>query len=180
MGAENLIRRRIAWIYAMTAAGILLWLGAIVGAPWLWSRGLRGAGFLYACFAPVCHQIPERSFFISGFPMAVCARCFGIYAGFAGGLILYPFRRGFSRLRLPPLKALILVSAPIVLDTAANFLKIWDTRDVLRFLSGILWGTILPFYFITGLGELFALRSIQKAARSESDSDSSETREIPQ
>ena len=34
-------------------------------------------------FAAVCHQIPDRSFAWAGAPLAVCARCLGLYAGAA-------------------------------------------------------------------------------------------------
>lgn len=156
MDAENLNRRRVVWIYVLTASGIMAWLAAIFAAPWLRSRGSGGAGFFYACFAPVCHQISERSFFFWGWPLAVCARCFGIYAGFAGGVLLYPFRRGFVSPVLPAVKTLFLVSAPIAVDTAGNFLGFWDTPGELRFLTGLVWGSILPFYFLTGLIELSA------------------------
>jgi uncharacterized membrane protein len=38
-------------------------------------------------FAPVCHQDAARSFWYLGVPLAVCARCFGIYCGAAIGLL---------------------------------------------------------------------------------------------
>lgn len=156
MGPESLNRGRVILVYALTAAGTLLWLAAVFAAPWLRSRGAGGAGFFYACFAPICHQLPARTFLLWGYPMAVCARCFGVYSGFAGGVLLYPFLRGFSAARLPALKMLILASAPIVVDTSANVLKLWNTAGIPRFLFGFAWGLILPFYFLTGLLELFA------------------------
>jgi uncharacterized membrane protein len=183
MDSKNLNRRRYVLIYALTAAGILFWIAALLGAPWLRSRSFGGSGFIYACFAPVCHQIPARSFFLWGYPLAVCARCFGVYTGFAGGVLLYPFLRGWKAPRLPRLKTLVLFSAPIVFDTAGNFLRIWDTGGILRFLTGIFWGLILPFYFLTGLAELFAFPrtpSSQNSTRSDSPPDSPVSREIPQ
>ena len=36
----------------------------------------------------ICHQIAERSFFLDGAQMPVCARCLGIYAGAAVALLL--------------------------------------------------------------------------------------------
>jgi len=149
-----LSRRRIIGLYAATLAGECLWLGAIVAAPYLRSRSSGWAPFLYACFAPLCHQRPERSFLAFGYPWAVCARCSGIYLGILLGLLAYPFRRGFALLRLPKLATLALVSAPIALDAAANILGLWNTGPALRLATGLLWGSILPFYFLTGVGEL--------------------------
>jgi len=152
---------RLVLIYALTMTGALIWLTAIVAAPWLSSRTSVLAPFVYACFAPVCHQIPERSFTLFGFPLAVCARCLGIYAGFWAGMLLYPIRRGFSGVRLPKTSLFLMISAPIVLDAAANVFGFWDSSNLVRFFLGSLWGPILPFYFLTGLGEL-ALRTDKK------------------
>ena len=51
----------------------------------------------------LCHQRPERSFFLWGSQMPVCARCLGIYAGAALAAIALPFvaRLKPSRLRSP-------------------------------------------------------------------------------
>jgi uncharacterized membrane protein len=155
MDAEDLNFRRFRAIFYLTASGSVFWLAAIVAAPYLRSRGLGSAGFFYACFASTCHQIPSRSFALWGFPMAVCARCFGIYTGFAAGVLLYPFRRGFSAPALPSLKMFAFVSMPIVIDTAGNFLKLWDTGSLFRFLTGFIWGMILPLYWFAGLAGLF-------------------------
>jgi len=157
-------RTRIFRVYLLTGAGVLIWIAAIIGAPYLRNRGIRGADFIYACFAPICHQIPSRSFFFQGFPLAVCARCFGIYAGFAAGYVFYPFRRGFSAVQIPRLKSFLLVSAPIILDTGGNFLRLWDTGLLFRFLTGVFWGFILPFYFITGVSEILISSRFQRTA----------------
>jgi uncharacterized membrane protein len=147
-------KTKIGLAYVLTLAGILIWLGAVFLAPYLQSRGIAFFRFIYGCFSTVCHQKPTRSFFIFGHPVAVCARCLGIYLGFLGGLVVYPLNRGFSRLRLPDKRFFFAVSAPIVLDTAANVLGFWNTSNAIRFALGFSWGLILPFYFLTGIGEL--------------------------
>jgi len=149
-----MMRNRILPVYLVTLIGTLAWLGAIVLAPYLRSRGIPPARFIYFCFSPVCHQIPGRSFSVFGYPMAVCARCLGIYFGFLAGMGLYPLLRGFSKIQLPKMKIFLAVSLPIVADTAGNLLGLWATANLLRLATGILWGTILPFYFVTGLAEL--------------------------
>ena len=147
-------RRKIRLIHGLMSAGIILWTGAILLAPYLRSRGSGFAPWLYACFAPFCHQIPGRSFRLFGQPLAVCARCFGIYAGFLAGTAAYPRIRGFSRPRLPDTRLFLALSAPMAIDAAANILRIWTLGNFPRFLTGFAWGTILPFYLMAGLGDL--------------------------
>jgi uncharacterized membrane protein len=154
----DLSRRRIIGHYAATLAGLILWLAAIVAAPYLRRQGSSWSPFLYSCFAPLCHQRPERSFRAFGYPLAVCARCTGIYVGALIGLAAYPFRRGFDALKLPRLSALAAVSAPLALDAAGHVLGLWDSPAVIRMATGLLWGSILPFYFMTGVGELLTAR----------------------
>ena len=141
-----------------TTVASLIWLGGIWLAPYLRSRSSPWAGPAYFIYRPVCHQIVRRSFSFNGQPLAVCARCTGIYVGFLLGLALYPFLRGWRRLSLPSGRVFFLFSAPIVLDTAANFLRLWDTANAIRLATGLIWGTILPFYFIVGIADLIASR----------------------
>ncbi len=141
--------------YAATAIGILLWMGGIFLAPYLRARSSPWQSLAYAVFKPVCHQIPSRSFFRFGAPLAVCARCLGIYSGFLLGVFLYPLVRGFRHLALPKARVFLLVSLPIVLDTLGNFLQLWNTSNSIRMMIGIIWGIPLPFYVITGIADLF-------------------------
>ena len=160
------IRKAVLTIYLATAAAFLVWLGGILLAPYLESRSLPWAGLAYFVYKPVCHQIADRSFSCFGRPLAVCARCTGIYLGFLIGLGLYPLLRGWGRPALPAGRVFFLVSAPILLDTAANFLRLWDTPNAGRLVTGILWGTILPFYVMSGLADLVLSRKKRlKSAR---------------
>lgn len=139
--------------YGLTLTGIVLWLAAVVAAPLLRRGGPRWSALFYAVFAPVCHQRPERSFFLNGFPLAVCGRCFGIYAGILLGTLVFPLLRRKAPGGFPAIRTLVLFSLPIGLDTLANFLGLWSTGNGFRFASGILWGVILPFFFIPAVAE---------------------------
>jgi uncharacterized membrane protein len=142
-------------IYGLTLAGTLAWLGAIMLAPYLRSRGARLNSLIYAVFAPTCHQIPSRSFYLWGFPLAVCGRCTGIYAGFLAGALALPFVRGLGNTELPRVWSLALATGPMAIDALGNFLGFWATGNPLRFSTGFLWGLILPFYLLAGLNSLF-------------------------
>ncbi len=153
-------------VWFATLAGAIVWLTAIFLAPWLAGRGAAGpARFVYAVFAPLCHQIPGRCFVLSGHPLAVCGRCLGIYAGFAAGLVLYPFMRGFARVALPPVRLFLLLTLPMVLDGAAGILGVWKSPIGLRFATGFAWGTILPFYFVAGVVDFFRTRRERRESR---------------
>ncbi len=160
------LSRTVLPVYLLTAAGSVVWLAAIFLAPWLAGRSSgRAAAFVYAVFSPICHQIPERCFLFHGHPLAVCGRCLGIYAGFAAGLALYPLARGFSTLRLPSARVFLWLSLPMALDAAGGILGFWASPIELRFATGVLWGALLPFYFVTGLADLVVSRRRRLAGR---------------
>lgn len=148
-------KSKILIVYLFSLGGIIIWIGAIFLAPYLKSEFMTLNSFVYALFSPICHQILSRSFFLFGYPLAVCARCLGIYFGFFAGTALYPFLNGFSSLSLPKSRIFFILFLPIGIDTLGNFFNIWITSNRLRFGSGFIWGIILPFYFIFGMADLY-------------------------
>lgn len=158
--------RTVRRIWLLTVCGAALWLAGIFLAPWLAARGAGGASrIVYALYAPVCHQIPGRSFRLHGHPLAVCGRCLGIYAGFAAGLLVYPLVRGFSRTDLPRARLFVLLTMPLAIDGLAGLLGIWRSPIGLRFATGLVWGVLLPCYLVAGLADLAGARRERAAAR---------------
>jgi len=89
---------------ALTAAAIL-WFAAILIAPFAISSRNRatatGAACAYVVGSFVCHQRPERSFFLAGRQMPVCARCAGLYAAAAVASAFSAFAFGFGATSAP-------------------------------------------------------------------------------
>jgi uncharacterized membrane protein len=152
----------MAWLYGLTIASASVWLAGIAAAPLLLARGSKISILLYGLFSPLCHQKPERCFFLAGFPLAVCARCTGVYAGAWLGLAVRPFVRALSDLRPPRIAAFLALSFPLALDGAGNILGAWNSPPLVRFVSGLLGGLLLPFFFLAGIGALFAPRAKKK------------------
>jgi len=153
-------------VYLLTAAGTVIWLALIFLAPWLAGRAADGASrVIYAVFSPVCHQIPERCFQLQGHPLAVCGRCLGIYVGFAAGLLLYPLIRGFATANLPSGRLFLLLTLPMALDAVAGILGLWASPIGVRFATGAVWGTILPFFFVAGASDFVRMRKERADAR---------------
>ena len=72
---------------AVLAAAILFCAG-IVAAPLLEAQEHVAGPWLRLAYAPACHQMAGRSVTLAGRPLAVCARCSGLYAGGLLGLFL--------------------------------------------------------------------------------------------
>ena len=143
------------FVYLFTLFGSFVLLGLIFLAPVLKSQSNPLGEMIYILFSPLCHQIPERSFMIYDYPLAVCARCLGIYLGFFIGTLLYPLIKGIRNLEVPQRSYLIFFTLPIIIDAGANFLGLWNTPNWIRLIIGTLWGSILPFFFIAGINDLF-------------------------
>ncbi len=144
------------WTILLT--GSLLLLALIVGAPFARAsqHGLI-SGTLYQAFSYVCHQQPERSFFVARQPLAVCARCTGLYAGFALTTLLYPLFTSFTSMRgtdPPERKWLFIAVAPLAIDFGLGFLGIWENTHWSRFVTGALFGSVVVFYVMPALAEL--------------------------
>ncbi len=147
--------RRTAYF---TLAGAAIWLALIFLAPLLRFVDSRWHVLIYTIFSPTCHQIESRCFLVFGFPLAVCARCLGIYMGFLFGVLLFLKESPFPPL-LPRTKTFVLVTCPLVLDSLGNLLGIWQSPHLLRLGVGALWGSLLPYYFVLGLTDAFSKRS---------------------
>jgi uncharacterized membrane protein len=112
----------------------LTFVAAVVAAPYFLTHGLLAVGLaLERGFAVVCHQRPERSFWISGAEMAVCSRCLGIYLGAAVGLLFRASRRIALRL-------LIAAAALNLLDALTELAGWHGNWLVIRFVFGLLLG----------------------------------------
>lgn len=116
---------------------------------------------IYGAFGMLCHQLPERSYFIEGHKLAVCSRCTGIYGGFALTLLLFPLIGSLRNTITPPRSWLLLAALPLLIDVAVNFFGFWHNTHTSRLLTGLLLGSTAVFYVMPGIVDL-SLRSSSK------------------
>jgi uncharacterized membrane protein len=155
---SGIVSLRAAWtIYFALLAFAALWLTMIVAAPYLLtnSRALP-ALWLYQCFSSICHQIPERSFHVSGVPLAVCSRCTGLYFGAFFGMLLYPLLRRINNHEWPHRRFLVLALLPTVIDLGGNALGLFTNTFASRTITALLAGMVAAFYIFPGLIATFA------------------------
>jgi uncharacterized membrane protein len=141
--------------YLITATLVVGFVSLIVIAPLALAHGHNDAAFvLYQMFGRVCHQIPERAFYLEGHPLAVCARCTGIYFGFAASVLVFPLVRSLRRGDTPARKWLLLAAVPALLDFALGYSGIRENTHWSRLVTGALLGAVAAFYVVPGLMDL--------------------------
>ena len=152
---QILSHRRPLLMWLIAALGCLAIMLLIIGAPVAMDTGHPFWGItIYHAFSYVCHQIPERSFFIGGHPFAVCSRCTGIYVGFAAATVVYPLVRSLRHTEAPARKWLFLAATPLAIDFMLGYLGIWENTHQSRFATGALLGVVAVFYVLPGLMDL--------------------------
>jgi uncharacterized membrane protein len=112
----------------------LLLAGAALAVPYFLTHGFLTIGLaLQRGFTLICHQRPERSFWLFGGSVAVCARCLGVYLGAALGLL-------FRMSRRIALCLLIAIAALNLLDAASELAGLHGNWLGVRFVLGLALG----------------------------------------
>lgn len=95
--------------------GGLPWLSPLAyaaGWPWLGQA-------LFLVYTPLCHQLPERSFFLFGHQVAFCHREVALYSTLLACGLLFAFVR--KRLPPAPLWLGVVLLLPILFDGLSHF-----------------------------------------------------------
>lgn len=144
-------RRLIVTLAVLTAA--LIAIALFVESPPLSALGkadLVGFG--------ICHRIPERSFFLDGRQMPLCARCTGTFLGAMLGVAAFIVRRRGRASSLPPAGVLLVLLAFMGLWAAdglnsylgffSESLQVYEPRNWLRLATGTLNGLALSAFVL--------------------------------
>ena len=150
--SHDRVSRGEVLVWGGAVVSVLVWMSMIIGAPLALAHGYGGfARVIYKAFSPLCHQISDRSFHIDGHAFAVCARCTGIYAGAAAGVVFYPMVRSLRNTDTPHRVWLLLAAVPIFVDWALGFTGIWSNTHLSRFLTGAVLGAVCALFVVPGL-----------------------------
>lgn len=155
--------------YLFFLIAVFLWCSLILIAPLLAKFEHRfTSGLIYMFFSKICHQIPERSFFIFGKQLAVCSRCTGLYCGFLLGTILYPFIFKLNRSWIPSRKYLLLALIPITTDIAIRTFDIAENTFASRFVTALILGAMTAGLVVPGILSI-KLRDFRRLIIAKSD-----------
>ncbi|MFH0817562.1 MAG: DUF2085 domain-containing protein [Candidatus Micrarchaeota archaeon] len=117
----------------------------------------KTGGLLFHLFRPMCHQLPQRSFFVFGAQMPVCARDIGIYGGMLLGAIAFPFVFRMKSTKVLPIWIFIAAMVPIGLDGGTQLVSeyfplpligVYESTNPVRLATGLLMGIVMSLYAI--------------------------------
>lgn len=86
-----------------------------------------------------CHQMPERSFFIGGYQMPVCARCTGVFLGQCAAFAVLICRK-----RVPAWAAAVLLLT-MGADWFVQYIGLRESTNPRRLVTGVLGGMGVVF-----------------------------------
>jgi uncharacterized membrane protein len=128
-------------------AAVVAWTGSLALVPLAPGVSSTLTGVVYAAGSLVCHQIPDRSFHLAGVQLPVCARCAGLYAGAAIGVLAWWVAGRGRRVRWPrssALRTLAVAALPTAVTAATAWAGVADPsnswRAVLALPLGIVGG----------------------------------------
>lgn len=132
-------------------------LAIYAGLPWL-SPLLRSWGFeqagraIFAVYRTLCHQLPERSFFVGQYQVCYCQRCTALYTSLLVMSVIFSIGRWQHAISN---RLLLLLALPMAIDGTWHLLN--DLLPGLGLRSDISAVGSLNFWLRIITGALFAI-----------------------
>lgn len=164
MKAVKFIKKHYETIFLLLInIAVFVYIALAFAAPILKHYGYNNiSNIIYFLYSFVCHQKPERSFFILGEQMAFCSRDTFLFLGLQIVSILALFK---ITLKINIKNWILLVLAlPMILDgsiqliaevisIATNASPFYESTNILRSITGIFFGFSVGWFFYKKLKE---------------------------
>ncbi len=146
------------WL-VIASAGALLVCAGVVLVPAAEVAGVGPAPLLRLAFRPACHQVADRCLDLGFGPLAVCARCSGLYAG---GLLAILFVTIVGQSPRPPGRWLAAAALPTAADVAAGLLGLPGLANWPRFAVALPLGMLCGLWLARATVEAVRARASQE------------------
>lgn len=144
------------WLVGISAAAAVYCAG-VIAAPMIADAGYAAGGWLRLAYRPSCHQVPARCFDLGWGPLAVCARCAGLYAGGLAALLLSTVSGRAWRPRPRWLAATVGLN---VVDFALGLVGLPSLPNLPRFAIAVPVGFLAGLYLADAVVETITRRRI--------------------
>ena len=148
------------WLLIINSVGFVIVALPTVVAPAFLAWGWHApAELIFMAYSSLCHQMPSRSFFPFGEPMAFCHRMLAIHAGFfIAGMVYILFRR---RLKSLPTWLAVVYSLPMAVDGFTQLFGWRESTWELRLATGGFFGLAVVWYVFPHLELLMGILARQ-------------------
>jgi len=103
----------------------------------------------------ICHRRPDRSFFYKNKQFPVCARCTGFYiSGIISLILLKVYSIDYNYLSLI---IGIIMFMPSIIDSFTQYMKLRESNNNLRLITGLLGGFGLVLIYVTLIYLIFGI-----------------------
>ena len=133
--------------WALASAGVAALVAVVLAAPLV-----EGGAAVRAAFSHVCHQLPDRSLWLGGGPVALCHRCLGVVAGLAAGTLaapLVPALRALGGVRAG--RWLAAAALPMAVDWLVGAAGVWANTPASRLATGAAFGVAAGLFLAEAL-----------------------------
>lgn len=132
--------------------GGLVFVAGALAVPSIADRWDAAGSAARLLYRPLCHQLPERCPDLGAGPVALCARCVGLYLGSLAGLAVGLLGRAWR----PTFTALLVVAAPSVVDFLLGLVGLPSLPNLPRLLLALPLGAAVGSALAVAAADAFA------------------------
>ena len=107
----------------------------------------------------ICHQLPERTLWVGGHYLPVCARDTGAYIGLFLGYMLLPLRKKDAS-GPPNLWIVSAMALPMIIDAGTQWIGLRTSTNEIRLITGLFFGVSLAPLLVYLLSMVAASRDV--------------------
>ena len=140
---------RVVSFVLLTTYSLFFLIGSLFAPICAYLKNYELSAQLTSVFLYSCHHQPDRTFWILGYPMALCARCMGVYLSTTVFSIICIFKN----LKIEK-KAILVLGFIALIDICINYGVVFERRhtgNIPRFFVGLIIGYLL----IIGIYKIF-------------------------
>lgn len=133
------------------ATGAVLFCALFAAAPEIAEAIPALGSWIYLAFRPMCHQMAERCLDLGAGPLAVCARCAGLYLG--GMVALLVAAIAGRAVGAPSPRVLAMIAAPTLIDALLALTRLPHLPNWPRFAIALPVGYALGAALASGVAD---------------------------
>ncbi len=147
---KNIIRIACLILFSMYSA--YFFIGSSLAPILAYLQYYDLSAKLTSLYVYSCHQQPDRSFWLFGYPVALCCRCYGVYLS----VMVSSIFAIYNKLKINKY-VIFLLALVVAVDIYINYgigIRTYNTGNLTRFIVGIIMGILIT----VGINGIFSIK----------------------